>query len=204
MERKYWDSFYATGGIVDIPSQFCVMVAQNIPANSNIIEFGCGSGRDTSYFSMLGHKVLGIDASVEAINRCNAKNVSNATFVNANVVDFQRVDLVKNFGFNPSVIYSRFFQHSLTKDEQDAMFVTLRNLSGLKKITCYFEFRNLNDAHNVHIYENHYRRYQSQEEFCNDLSKFGFQIEYQISGKGLAYFKGEDPEITRVIATSTL
>ena len=36
-----------------------------LPAVSTILDFGCGSGRDTKYFSEQGHQVDAIDGSVE-------------------------------------------------------------------------------------------------------------------------------------------
>lgn len=38
---------------------------RNIPKNAYILDFGCGSGRDTKYFIDKGYKVKAIDGSVE-------------------------------------------------------------------------------------------------------------------------------------------
>lgn len=38
---------------------------KRLPCASNILDFGCGSGRDTKYFLFQGHHVTAIDGSEE-------------------------------------------------------------------------------------------------------------------------------------------
>lgn len=38
---------------------------QNVPAGGNILDFGCGSGRDTKYFLERGYRVTAVDGSEE-------------------------------------------------------------------------------------------------------------------------------------------
>jgi SAM-dependent methyltransferase len=176
------------------------MVAQDIDANSNIIEFGCGNGRDLSYFSLLGHRIIGIDASEEAIGFCSSRKLPNAQFINKSVFSLNLDDLRFSVESEDVVIYSRFFQHTLEAEEQSYMLELLKKLSVNHNLRCYFEFRNNHDKNNRHIFENHYRRFQSEAEFIECLNLSGFLIEYSVSGNGMSYFKGEDPDLTRVIA----
>ena len=41
------------------------MFLELLPANAHILDFGCGSGRDTKYFIDKGHQVDAIDGSIE-------------------------------------------------------------------------------------------------------------------------------------------
>lgn len=202
MEKEYWDKFYHSKCAPVVPSQFCVMVAQDIKPNSCIIEFGCGNGRDISYFSLLGHTVIGIDASEEAIQYCFAKKLPNSKFVNKTVSALNLNDMKFENGTNEIVVYSRFFQHTLDESEQTFMLNLLNKVSSDYNLRCYFEFRNDRDKDNKHIYENHYRRYQSEAEFLDALKINGFSAKYAISGNGMSYYKGEDPNLTRVIAVT--
>ena len=38
---------------------------QHLPSNAYILDFGCGSGRDSKYFIEKGYKVKAIDGSIE-------------------------------------------------------------------------------------------------------------------------------------------
>jgi SAM-dependent methyltransferase len=200
MEKNYWDYFYSSKVAPIVPSQFCVMVAQDIEPNSNIIDFGCGNGRDLNYFSILGHNVIGIDASEKAIEFCSSKKLPNTKFVNKNVFSLNLEDLKFSISSKKVIIYSRFFQHTLEPAEQSFMFELLKQLAKYHNLKCYFEFRNNHDKDNRHIFEDHYRRYQSEAEFIGSLNSSGFSVEYFVSGNGMSYFKGEDPDLTRVIA----
>ena len=43
-----------------LPSQFAVFVANEYPEKNNIIDFGCGSARDTMFLSKFYKKVISI------------------------------------------------------------------------------------------------------------------------------------------------
>jgi cyclopropane fatty-acyl-phospholipid synthase-like methyltransferase len=69
--RAYWDAYYATEGRGSIiPSQFAAFVASEYLAGHQVVEFGCGNGRDALFFAGLGSKVLGVDGSASAIAFC--------------------------------------------------------------------------------------------------------------------------------------
>lgn len=67
--------------------------AELLPPNSNILDIGCGSGRDAKIFSEKGFSVTGIDFSEKMI--AIAKN--NAPLANFQVMDIENLVLATTF-----------------------------------------------------------------------------------------------------------
>lgn len=63
-----------------------------IPSGSKILDFGCGSGRDTKYFLEKGYQVMAMDGSVEL---CRLASVF--TGIEVKEMLFQELDLVNKF-----------------------------------------------------------------------------------------------------------
>lgn len=203
MDKQYWDQFYAGNFKIDIPSQFCALFCQEAQRDLPVVEFGCGNGRDSRVMASYGLQVLGIDASSSAIEFCQdhaySKNSKNLTYRQGDVSALDE-NLIENFiDGRAFFIYSRFFQHSITEEEQAKMLASLGRLAKTQT-TAFFEFRNEKDADSPKIYGNHYRRFQTADFFCKSLKQVGFEVMYCVSGQGMAKFKGEDPHVTRVIA----
>lgn len=88
-----------------------------ITKNSNILELGCGEGRDAIYLLDNGYKVLGVDYSFAVIDKCN--ELTNYKYVN----NFKQLDLIENslnekFDF----IYSVAVIHMFVLDEHRNKF----------------------------------------------------------------------------------
>lgn len=88
-----------------------------ITKNSNILELGCGEGRDAIYLLNNGYKVLGVDYSFAVIDKCN--ELTNYKYVN----NFKQLDLIENllnekFDF----IYSVAVIHMFVLDEHRNKF----------------------------------------------------------------------------------
>jgi hypothetical protein len=147
----------------------------------------------------MGFTVLGIDSSLEGVSFSKKNALSTNTYKVMNVGNLD-LNVINDFiGNDESIyIYSRFFQHSLTEEEESAMFSAINNLT-VKNIKMFFEFRNDKDERNGKVFGGHFRRFQSEISFINKLESFGFLIKYKISGHGFAKYRDEDPEITRVI-----
>ncbi len=97
------------------------------------------------------------------------------------------------------IFYSRFVMHSID-DEQELMFLEiLSNCMRLDEVV-YFEFRSKEDSDLKKHYGGHFRRYVDTDDFKKLLiNKFGFAIDYSITGKGMAKFQEEDPFVSRLI-----
>lgn len=63
-----------------------------IPENGCILDAGCGSGRDTKNFKLLGYNIVAIDGSVEM-----CKIASKFTGVNVKHMQFQNITFVDVF-----------------------------------------------------------------------------------------------------------
>lgn len=69
----YWNKYYNSCEVPELPSQFAVFVLGEINPTA-IIDIGCGSGRDALYFAGRGIPTIGIDGSASAVDLCNQKS----------------------------------------------------------------------------------------------------------------------------------
>ncbi|WLR91328.1 class I SAM-dependent methyltransferase [Shinella zoogloeoides] len=203
MKTDYWNAFYSGNFTLDIPSQFCAMFCQEAEKGASVIEFGCGNGRDSRVMASHGFRVLGVDAAQSAIDYCSHR-AGDAIGKSLNYLrgDVSELDLAPLREFSSGgkfYIYSRFFQHSISEEEQEAM---LDGMDALRQnlAAAYFEFRNADDENTKKVFGEHYRRYQTPEYFRHAIERRGFKVAYEVSGKGYAKYFEEDPSVTRVIA----
>ena len=66
----HWDEYYKKDKAPSFPSPFALYVANKLSTQQDILEIGCGNGRDSKFFSSKGHHVTGLDRSGEAIELC--------------------------------------------------------------------------------------------------------------------------------------
>jgi len=198
--HHYWNDFYSTSknNPPSFPSQFAAFVAGEIPDKSAIIEFGCGSGRDTEFFAFLGHTILGLDGSESAIAKCTRFSKTNATYRTADLSESKPI--LEDFISRHSVIiiYARFFLHAITSEEQDNFLETLSDSLQTDSLLT-FEYRTREDMGSEKSFGDHFRRYINHDNLKTKLVDLGFEIQYQIKGRGLAKYKSEDAEIGRVV-----
>ena len=70
----YWNDYYAKNVALQTPSPFAKFVYSNyLNAGKDLLELGCGNGRDSLYFVSKGINVTAIDASDVAINALATK-----------------------------------------------------------------------------------------------------------------------------------
>ena len=206
-EADYWDSFYEYNFSVSIPSQFCCLVALEVPKSRPFVEFGCGNGRDSKYMASQGWRVYSGDSSTKAIENLQKGAPSNATFSACDVskledvqylMDQARAGANENDNLNLT-IYNRFFMHALD-DQQEYLY-----LKALAKLTkpgdwLYMEYRCSLDKALIKEHGNsHYRRYIETAKLVDLLKILNFSIKYEITGQGMAKYKEEDPFVSRII-----
>lgn len=71
---EYWDRLYSKKNYFGTGPTKLAKIAESIIKNNtvtNMLEIGCGQGRDALYFSQLGYKVCALDISEKAINYVN-------------------------------------------------------------------------------------------------------------------------------------
>lgn len=164
---------------------------------------------DSIYFATHGFTVYGCDLSKDAIekNIDKSKDVSSIEF---KIVDASCEEQVQNVvnaarkeGGNVT-IYNRFFLHSIDEAQEEKFFHALsKALVGGDKLYC--EFRSKEDEALDKVYgKEHYRRYVDTPLLVENLTTKGFNVDYSITGQGMAKYKVEDPFVSRIIATKNM
>ena len=207
--KEYWSRFYASLHTT-IPSPFAASVAMELNGPSEVVDMGCGNGRDTMFFASLGHRVLGLDVATTAI--ANNRRASRERGLNG--VGFEELDVGldgnleaalgqfrsrdRNESVAPLAIYARFFLHAITKQEQDTVTSALANYLGSGD-RCFFEFRTDKDRSLHKRFGSHYRRFISLDALVASVERSGaFACIYRVEGRGMAKYKEEDPIVGRV------
>lgn len=208
--KTYWNAFYSRWTL-DVPSQFCVQMAVELEPKAVLMEFGSGNGRDTCYLASRGFPLVAMDFCEQAVANCGEKldalDIAHADVVVGDVTHeddvlkgLQRARGKAGERGTGLTIFSRFLLHSLTAD-QETKFLTALATHLQRGDKVYFEFRAREDAATNKVYGHHFRRYIDSKTFSEQMqTAYGFDIEYQITGQGLAKYKAEDPFITRIIA----
>ena len=156
----HWDKYYKKDNAPSFPSPFAEHVANKLNTQQNILEIGCGNGRDSKFFSSKGHHVTGLDRSGEAIELCkNLYSSEPIEFFFGTITDIEKTNKKKY-----DLIYSRFVIHAMSLNEELEMLTMsyrLLNEDGQFFIEC----RSINDplseageilSHTERI-EGHYR-----------------------------------------------
>lgn len=208
-DDKYWDNYY-TENISKInaapqPSLFARdMYLKYMEAGKDIIELGCGNGRDSLYFVQKGLNVTGIDASQVAISKLQENcSMHNCVFI---CDDFVNAESIYQIQYD--YCYSRFTLHAI--NEQQEVLVLRKAYDMLKKDGYFFiEARSIHDGKcgmgqrvekNAYIFDGHYRRFIDLTELVSKLKCLGFSIVEQVESDKFAPQKGEDAVCVRVVA----
>lgn len=146
------------------------------------------------------------DLSKDAIEK-NAEKNSSIDGLDFEVVDASAEDQVRAVvekartasGAANVTVYTRFFLHSIDQTQENQFLAALAEVLGAGD-KLYFEYRCSMDEKldKVHGKE-HYRRYVDTPAMLEGLTKLGFAVEYEMTGRGMAKYKVEDPFVSRVI-----
>jgi len=163
--KDYWNGFYAKGVAPSIPSPFAEFCKREyIEDGKDILEIGCGNGRDSFYFCRT-NQLVSVDASETAIKNnkkyANDNKIFNIRFVSGFFGDAELI-IAEKFDY----FYSRFVLHAMDEDFEDSIITLsskMLNSGGL----FLAEFRTNKDPLSqvgVSIGENervtdHYRRF---------------------------------------------
>lgn len=198
----YWDNYYANTEAIQrpLPSQFAAFVAGELNESHRLIEFGCGSGRDSMFFSLHGHSVVGIDASERAVKHCTELAAALSLDATFEVAAIDDSDLASRFPATKTstVLYARFFLHAINDDEERAFLRLASELTSTGDKLAV-EYRTVRDSSNVKVTDAHYRRFVEPAAFQAEASEFGFDVIYAVEGYGLAKYKKDDAYVARCI-----
>lgn len=206
MDNIYWENFYSKQNAELKPSLFAIYVNEMIKDNNkNIIELGCGNGRDSIFFANNNHDVLAIDQCKSEILflQNQYRQIENLVF---RCDDFTSLNLDGRY----DIVYSRFTLHSITKDEERRVLKWAYDSLNSNGLFC-IEVRGhkneifrlgeaVDNEEDAYIYDNHYRRFLNFDNLCSDLKKLGFSINFAAEEKDFAPYNGENETYIRVIA----
>ena len=205
----HWNQFYRDHK-PDHASRFAAFVADRFESTGVLIEFGCGSGRDSIYFANRGWTTFGGDRSEEAVVSAEeARTASGGLPVSFDVVDVADADQIRRFvaaiangttDARPIVVYLRFFLHAIDESVQHTLLDTITGEIPGDFYLCA-EFRTVRDRDLAKAHGSHYRRYLDHEQLADRLSeRWGFEVEHLEAGQGLSPYDGEDPFLARIVA----
>lgn len=199
----YWNQYYQNRICPETPSPFAQYVATLVQPGRELVELGCGNGRDAVFFAGRGLCVTALDLSKQAIDMLNEKHIQNARFLCG---DFIAADCHKPEQYDYA--YSRFTIHAINEKQEKLLLRTMyRSLKPNGKF--FIEVRSVNDPlfgmgkpleRNAFFYDNHYRRFIVLSELLDHLQQEGFRIEYAQESTGFAPYGNDDPPVIRVVA----
>lgn len=82
------DAFIEGTRKADMSSQYCVFLKYLLPG-CKILDLGCGSGRDSVWFSSLGYEVTAVDGSAELCKRIEANYGIHARCIKFEELSFE-------------------------------------------------------------------------------------------------------------------
>lgn len=182
-DSNYWKTFYLTNDNNICCSDFCVFVMDFFKNKTvlNILDCGCGNGRDSFALSKL--------SSVDAVDNCGflQDDRNNVKFYND---DFVTIDKSKY-----DLIYSRFTFHSITNEQHITFLDTIAVNSYLAIETRSKKGENEDVFHG----KTHYRNYTDIDYLKNVLTLKNFEIIFIMEDVDFAKYKNENPICIRVI-----
>jgi ubiquinone/menaquinone biosynthesis C-methylase UbiE len=183
-QQTYWSNFYKQFNNTQ-QSNFATFVKQYFDNDkykcSNLLDCGCGNGRDSYYFSKY-FNVTGIDTSFIP------NNISNCNFSNENFCNYNKT------GYD--VIYSRFTFHSITDEQHEDFLCTIKSGQFLCIETRSTKSKTIDKVYG----DNHFRNYTDKEYIINLMNKYNFDILYICETNDIAVYKDENPYCIRLIA----
>lgn len=208
-DEDYWNQYYTDKKLENVeklePSLFARYVFEKyMEKEKQLIELGCGNGRDSLWFAEKGLCVTGIDSSEIVIKDLQKRMSSDwCTFI---CDDFVSAESIYQIQYD--YCYSRFTLHAINERQEDQILEKAYGM--LKEEGCLFiEARSIHDGkyglgkqveRNAFIYDGHYRRYIEQSELILKLKKIGFVIVENAESSQFAPKEGENAVCIRVVA----
>jgi len=211
VNKTYWNGYYTKqadhSNFHDIPpSQFAAFATSYLNKGDLIVEFGCGNGRDTLFFSTYGWDVLAGDYSQIAIEantaRAQAAGGERAKFAVCNVAETESMQrfLARTHEHQGGkrVFYSRFFLHAISGNAEESMRQMINRQANPGDLIL-FETRIAGDETRPKVTPEHFRRVVHGEQTILAWEALGWQREYAVSGVGFAKYKSDDALVCRFV-----
>jgi SAM-dependent methyltransferase len=205
--KVYWANFYSRNRYTS-GSTFFEFVNALPELPQNVLDIGCGDGRDSCAFGAAGRTVLGVDQSPVGIEHASAHAAEvglsdKVAFRTCDVADTDDVgramEQFEEKSAGPVAFYMRFFLHAIPEQVQADLMKAIET-HARPGDWLVAEFRTDKDEANAKVHTKHYRRFQNAEAFRDSLHAHGFEVTHFEEGTGLSPYKGEDPVLCRVVA----
>lgn len=112
----YWNQYYKNRVCSEKPSPFAQFVATLVEPGRQMVELGCGNGRDAVFFASLGLRITALDTSQEAISQLQGRGIANAMFL---CDDFVNSDIHRPDSYDYA--YSRFPIHAINRNQEQRL-----------------------------------------------------------------------------------
>jgi tellurite methyltransferase len=187
MNKQYWKNFYNKNPELSKNSSFSEFVLKYLSPQDNLLDLGCGNGKDTYFFLKNGIKAIGID---------NNEALSGENFIVGDVLS--SLQKCENY-------YLRFFAHAVEEEYLDSLIEKIHNISETGS-RIFIETRSTKGVttddrlllnFKSGIGEEHHRMLYS----CSYLEakmKEKFKVFYLEESYGLSPFAGKDPCLIRI------
>lgn len=215
LTAQFWREFYARHNLRHDPSPFaCWCLEHHLKAGDNILELGCGNGRDSFAFLHHGISVLAVDGCEMAIadNIANYAECAPNAFGQFVAMDFLHLKELPQDATDTSygghafdAIYSRFVLHAIPEAIEDAMLDFCAHVlpTGGRML---HEFRTIRDPlmlegqvlSATERLTDHYRRFLDPDVFRAKLAARGWREIFFVESNGLAAFGRDDPVVARI------
>jgi len=200
-EIQYWNQYYGKDAAVKPPSDFAKVVVEHMEKDKQLIDLGCGNGRDSMFFCKNGIKVTAVNSSQAAIELFD-----KSMPILALCDDFVETNALKCMEYD--YCYARWSIHAISKVQQDKILPNIYN--ALKAGGLFFsESRTINDVkcgqgtplgENEYYADQHYRRFLDPAAFIAQLKDIGFEIRHVDESDKFSVMGDDSPTLIRVIA----
>jgi SAM-dependent methyltransferase len=208
MIKNYWNNHYQNATLIEPPSTFVTFVCNFFGGrvDGNIIDHGCGDGRDSYFLSDIA-PVYALDTSESAIRLCETRRPEKHTypvhFIQADENGLDRCLKQKDIG----LFYSRFVWHSMTLEQELKVLASLnRHLKrgGILAIEARTTLDSL-AGQGTKISKDervlgHYRRFLDISALTDRVRDAKFELLVLEDSKGMSVVGNDDPHLVRLIA----
>tara|TARA_R110001599_G_scaffold349453_1_gene577836 strand:- start:2118 stop:2696 length:579 start_codon:yes stop_codon:yes gene_type:complete len=187
MNKEYWQEFYKNDLEPNNGSSFSKFVLSHLDPHEQLLDLGCGNGKDTYYFLKNQIRAIGID---------NNEFLSKEHFIIGDVL--QNLQKCQNY-------YLRFFIHAIEEEYFDCILEEVHRISD-KGTKVFIETRSTEGItqedkllHNFKsgVGEEHFRMLYNCSYLEEKIEK-KFSIFHLEESYGLSPFNGRDPCLIRI------
>ena len=208
---RSWHDFYrsaASKQVPTTPSPFAAWVADRLEPRQQVLDVGCGNGRDSVHFAEQGHAVWALDASGAA--RQSTRQLARERSVKVRPQDLNLNDLVSTLTSGarfahrekPPDLYARFLLDTLTPDARRNFYRWARMVQRRGGLT-FLEFRTYRGTLRARVFPFHHRAFLDPSRVVAQIERHGGSVVHREEGVGLAPFEGENPHTCRLVVRWT-